>query len=203
VPTRSQRARSVPTFFAQDSGIHNLVYANADLAKATQNREAIAFCDHWQTVSGADRLWLVRQVPRRREPARYRGGANRYPPAVAGVPSTSTLDATEMERLAELSRFDWRGSSSNRSTLLNDETSELQTGTRGQSSVSVGHEDLLRIGTRSRSTCPVSTHLGQSTVKTHDGHVCAKLPLRDRAVAVVFAFDHGLVRPSGDKEWPA
>ena len=28
VPTRSQRARSVLTFFAQDSGTHNLVYAN-------------------------------------------------------------------------------------------------------------------------------------------------------------------------------
>lgn len=41
VPTRSQRARSVLTFFAQDSGTHNLVYANADLTKATQNREVI------------------------------------------------------------------------------------------------------------------------------------------------------------------
>lgn len=30
VPTRSQRARSVLTFFAQDSQTHNLVYANAD-----------------------------------------------------------------------------------------------------------------------------------------------------------------------------
>ncbi len=30
VPTRSQRARSVLTFFAQDTGTHNLVYANAD-----------------------------------------------------------------------------------------------------------------------------------------------------------------------------
>ena len=39
VPTRSQRARSVLTFFAQDSGTHNLVYASADLSKATQARE--------------------------------------------------------------------------------------------------------------------------------------------------------------------
>src|SRR5487761_1630378 len=31
VPTRSQRARSVLTFFAQDSGTHNLVYGNADI----------------------------------------------------------------------------------------------------------------------------------------------------------------------------
>ena len=54
VPTRSQRSRSVLTFFAQDSGTHNLVYANADLSKATQNREVIAFCDHWKAASGAD-----------------------------------------------------------------------------------------------------------------------------------------------------
>ena len=59
VPTRSQRARSVLTFFAQDTGTHNLVYANADLSKATQNREAIAFCDHWKAVSGADPKMLI------------------------------------------------------------------------------------------------------------------------------------------------
>lgn len=59
VPTRSQRARSVLTFFAQDSGTHNLVYANADIAKATQAREVIAFCDHWKQVSGADPKMLI------------------------------------------------------------------------------------------------------------------------------------------------
>ena len=59
VPTRSQRARSVLTFFAQDTGTHNLVYANADLSKATQAREAIAFCDHWKAVTGADPKMLI------------------------------------------------------------------------------------------------------------------------------------------------
>jgi hypothetical protein len=59
VPTRSQRARSVLTFFAQDTGTHNLVYANADVSKATQNREVIAFCDHWKAVSGHDPHMLV------------------------------------------------------------------------------------------------------------------------------------------------
>ena len=59
VPTRSQRARSVLTFFAQDSGTHNLVYANADISKATQHREAIAFCDHWKAASGSDPKMLV------------------------------------------------------------------------------------------------------------------------------------------------
>ena len=59
VPTRSQRARSVLTFFAQDSGTHNLVYANADISKASQSREVIAFCDHWKAVSGQDPAMLV------------------------------------------------------------------------------------------------------------------------------------------------
>jgi hypothetical protein len=59
VPTRSQRARSVLTFFAQDTGTRNLVYANADISKATQNREVIAFCDHWKTVPGADPKMLI------------------------------------------------------------------------------------------------------------------------------------------------
>jgi len=59
VPTRSQRSRSVLTFFAQDSGTHNLVYASADISKATQNREVIAFCDHWKQASGSDPKMLV------------------------------------------------------------------------------------------------------------------------------------------------
>jgi hypothetical protein len=59
VPRRSQRTRSVLTFFAQDSGTHNLVYANADLHKATQAREVLAFCDHWKAASGADPHLLI------------------------------------------------------------------------------------------------------------------------------------------------
>src|SRR6266566_4447956 len=59
VPTRSQRARCMLTFFAQDSGTHNLVYANADLSKATHHREPIAFCDHWKQASGKDPAMLV------------------------------------------------------------------------------------------------------------------------------------------------
>jgi hypothetical protein len=59
VPTRSQRSRSVLTFFAQDTGTHNLVYANADLTKASQRREVIAFCDHWKQVSGSDPRMLI------------------------------------------------------------------------------------------------------------------------------------------------
>ncbi|MGC1288316.1 MAG: helix-turn-helix domain-containing protein, partial [Streptosporangiaceae bacterium] len=59
VPSRSQRTRSVLTFFAEDAGTHTLLYANADLAKATQNREVIAFADHWKTVTGHDPALLI------------------------------------------------------------------------------------------------------------------------------------------------
>jgi transposase len=59
VPRRSQRTRSVLTFFAQDAGTHNLIYANADISKAAQAREVLAFCDHWRTVSGTDPTTLV------------------------------------------------------------------------------------------------------------------------------------------------
>ena len=41
VPSRSQRTRSVLTFFAEDADSHALLYANADLAKATQAGEVI------------------------------------------------------------------------------------------------------------------------------------------------------------------
>jgi transposase len=53
VPRRSQRTESVLTFFAQDGDTHNLVYANATCAKATQAGEALAFARHWRHVSGS------------------------------------------------------------------------------------------------------------------------------------------------------
>jgi len=59
VPKRSQRTRSVLSFFAQDAATHNLIYANADLSKATQAREVIAFCDHWRSLTGADPALVV------------------------------------------------------------------------------------------------------------------------------------------------
>jgi DNA-binding NarL/FixJ family response regulator len=40
-------------------------------------------------------------------------------------------------------------------------------------------------------------HLGETTVKTHVSRVLAKLDLRDRTHAVVFAYENGVVAPGG------
>ena len=59
VPRRSQRTRSVLTFFAEDAATPTLLYANADLSKASQNREVIAFADHWKAITGSDPALLI------------------------------------------------------------------------------------------------------------------------------------------------
>jgi DNA-binding NarL/FixJ family response regulator len=59
-------------------------------------------------------------------------------------------------------------------------------------------EVLALIG-RGRTNGEIAAELfvGEGTVKTHVNHLFAKLGLRDRAAAVVFAYDHGLVGRSG------
>ena len=52
VPTRSQRTRSVLTFFAQDHASTEMVYANADLTKAEQASEVLAFAEYWSGSRG-------------------------------------------------------------------------------------------------------------------------------------------------------
>ncbi len=59
VPRRSQRTRSVLSFFAQDGASQTLIYANADLTKATQANEVLVFADHWRSLTGA---WPARLV---------------------------------------------------------------------------------------------------------------------------------------------
>jgi len=59
VPQRSQRTRAVLTFFAQDHASQEMVYSNAELTKAEQAREVIAFADYWQKVAGSDPGLLV------------------------------------------------------------------------------------------------------------------------------------------------
>ena len=57
-------------------------------------------------------------------------------------------------------------------------------------------EVLALIG-RGKTNGEIAAELfvSEGTVKTHVNHVFTKLRLRDRAAAVVFAYDHGLVRP--------
>jgi transposase len=52
VPRRSQRTRSVLSFFAQDGEHATLCYANADIAKGEQAHEIIRFCEFWQQATG-------------------------------------------------------------------------------------------------------------------------------------------------------
>jgi DNA-binding NarL/FixJ family response regulator len=39
-------------------------------------------------------------------------------------------------------------------------------------------------------------YIGEGTVKTHVNHIFTKLDLRDRAAAIIFAYDNGLVGPA-------
>jgi hypothetical protein len=49
----------VLTFFAQDHASTEMVYANADITKAEQAREVIAFAEYWKRVARADPGLLV------------------------------------------------------------------------------------------------------------------------------------------------
>ena len=59
VASRSQRTRAVLTFFAQDHASTEMVYANADVTKADQAAEVIAFAEYWARVAGTDPGLLV------------------------------------------------------------------------------------------------------------------------------------------------
>jgi DNA-binding NarL/FixJ family response regulator len=57
--------------------------------------------------------------------------------------------------------------------------------------------EVLKLIGRGVSNAEIAEQLvvSEVTVKTHIGHIFMKLGLRDRAAAIVYAFDHGLVRP--------
>ena len=57
--------------------------------------------------------------------------------------------------------------------------------------------EVLSLIGRGHSNTEIADDLSISevTVKSHVGHIFTKLDLRDRAAAIVFAFDHGIVEP--------
>jgi DNA-binding NarL/FixJ family response regulator len=61
-------------------------------------------------------------------------------------------------------------------------------------------EVLILIGQgKTNAEIAAEIFVGDGTVKTHINHVFTKLRLRDRAAAVVYAFDHDLVSPAPDR----
>ena len=62
--------------------------------------------------------------------------------------------------------------------------------------------DVLRHMARGATNAEIAAELivGEATVKTHVGAIFSKLGVRDRAAAIVFAYDHGIVdpRPRGE-----
>jgi DNA-binding NarL/FixJ family response regulator len=54
---------------------------------------------------------------------------------------------------------------------------------------------VLIAGAASNTEIAEQLYVGESTVKTHISSIFMKLGVRDRAAAIVYAFDRGIVAP--------
>ncbi len=72
---------------------------------------------------------------------------------------------------------------------------------RAESTLTEREREVLALVARGYSNPEIAETLliGEPTVKTHVAHILGKLELRNRVQAVVFAYDHGLVVPSGER----
>ena len=63
---------------------------------------------------------------------------------------------------------------------------------------------VLRLMARGATNAEIaaSLHVAEATVKTHVGRIFSKLDVRDRAAAIVFAYDHGVVSPGATESPP-
>ena len=61
--------------------------------------------------------------------------------------------------------------------------------------------EVLRLMARGATNGEIATalYVAEATVKTHIGSIFGKLGVRDRPAAIVFAYDHGVVKPGATR----